>query len=198
MNGQHYNMNKNIKNKKGSVLIIVIVVSSILFTIGITFAFILEREILSQSYINRSQIALNIANSTLECVLYNDFQRNVFAPAFFGSSFIFSCGEFYQVRDKKKWGSERYFIKNIATETDNRLGKFEFRVIESENIDLNSVVSAPCAYVTMERSCSEALEHSKCQVTPTISLNIRGYYRCFDGHKENAEDQAVRKIEVSY
>ncbi len=66
-------------NKKGSVLVITVVVTVVLIAVGLTFTRIIEKEILRQSYTKRSISAFAIADSALECFLYNDFRKNTFA-----------------------------------------------------------------------------------------------------------------------
>ena len=186
--------------KKGSVLIIVLIMSSILFTIGITFAFILEKEVKGQTYAERSQKALNIANSALECFLYNDFQRNIFATRFFSTNPHFDCGNHYHIRGVGDWGSSVY--KPVVSSENARLGNFNFKVVESPKANLENVERAPCAYVDLNRECSimpaSSTASSICNAPIDVSIEIRGYYECSKSHEEGGEEQIVRRIQISY
>lgn len=199
----------DIKNKdRGSVLIIVIIISSILFSIGIAFAFILEKEVLRQIYSQRSQKALNIANSALECVLFNDFRRNVFSPTFLGRSSNFDCGDFYHVRNASGvdvWSGLEYFVNNIDIVTSGSASTrtYKFKIVESFDSDLSNVDSAPCAYVDVkkeERCISKAdAVVGTCTAKDILSsVEVRGYFRCSATHTENGNGQVVRKIKVFY
>ena len=176
---------------------IVLVVSSILFSIGISFAYILEREVLSQLYWSRSQVALNVANSALECVLYNDAQRNSFAQSIFGTARSFDCGSRYQVRNPGEWGTDPYVPRTVGTTDETRrLATFKFMVVETTNTDTAAVKNVPCAYAEMSRQCADGTSGISCNVE--VSLTIRGYDRCSLGHKEGSDGQVVRRVRVVY
>lgn len=179
----------------GSVLIIVIIISSILFSIGISFAFILEKEVLRQILGQRSQKALNIANSALECTLFNDFRRNIFSVSGVGKKPTFDCGQAYSVHNIDEWDKE-YKVENAGTPS-SRI--YKFRVIETLNINnnLNDADVVPCAYVSVERK--EKCEGPECVEREVLaSVEVHGYDRCFDGHSQETVGQVVRRLKVFY
>ena len=179
-------------NARGSVLIVVIIISSVLFSIGIAFAKILERELLSQVYAQRSIVAFNVANSALECVMYNNFQRGAFSSNhFFSRIDTVDCGSYFHVRstDSTKWGTTPYGLKDEGTNSQE--DKYKFKLVEHTSADLSSVSATPCAYVTVERDCSDGVCSS--------FVDVRGYALCSanESESQHAAD-GVRRLRLQF
>ena len=84
-------------------MIITIIITAILLSIGATLASILDKEITRQIYGKQSQLAMNIANSALECVLFNDFYRSIFQTVTEeNQSNKVDCGGIYQVAKNRR------------------------------------------------------------------------------------------------
>lgn len=174
-------MNKNrlhTTTHKGSVLVVSVVITTVLTSIGIAFASILEKERRKQVYNQRSQIALNIANSALECTLYNDFHRLAFDRGIF-----IECGDEYGAREQDDW--YRPFkvtfdrtLKDVYTyEIVERASK------ENKKKAWEDLVNVPCARVTVRKGEAKTIE-------------VKGYDRCSSGNE--AERNLVRRFKVIY
>lgn len=187
------NMNKEIKNNKGSVLIMTIIITSILFSIGISFAIILERQVVNQIFLNKSQVAINIANSAYECVLYNEFRRALFEEGNSGREV--DCGPFYnvyQVPTSSSTSSEWSNYTLIDLEERQNEVEYEFEIVE--NINTENVTPA-CARVTLQKTCPVDAT-GICPTEIQNELNIRGFDRCENPSTE--ERSVVRRLRVFY
>ncbi len=70
--------NIKIKNKKGFVLFIAIMVSSILISVAMFIAFIAQKELILAQSAKSTQQAFYAADSAVECALYQDFRKAEF------------------------------------------------------------------------------------------------------------------------
>lgn len=178
----------------GSVLIVTILITSVLFGIGTAFASILEKEVARQVYEDRSQKAINIANTALECALYNDFRRHAFNALVESDSTVL-CGDLYQVRTVSNWNNPYYPSTDHGTVAGT--GTYEFAIIESQNVNLSGVSGVPCAHTILQRRCVGSTSGTSC-ISEVIdsSIEVRGYDRCSSGD-ENQRD-IVRRFKVYY
>lgn len=195
---------KTTKNKnEGSVLIVAIIITAVILSIGITISSILEKEVVRQIYGRHSQIAMNVANSALECVLFNDFRRGVFQPLIERRYDNVDCGNLYQVRKGSDWSVTTY--KPSADQTTagaSGTATYQFVVIRSERSDVTNVSFAPCAHVTVARKCvSGTVVRSGGTVCRNgaieTTIEVRGYNRCASGEAESAR-KLVRRFKVRY
>ena len=168
---------KNTHHTKGSILIFSIIITAILTSIGIAFASILEKEARKQIYASRSQVALNIANSALECTLYNDFRRQVFDYSLFSVPKTFDCGDLYKARNNDDWNT-----RFTPVTSDNT---YEYEIIANDGIgDIDSSTSrVPCARVKVIKGAVSSIE-------------IKGYDRCSQG--DEAQRDLVRRFKITY
>ena len=185
---------------KGSVLVVTIVVTAVLLSIGITLASILEKDVLRQLYGRRSQTAMNIANSALECVLFNDFRRHTFQPLLTRIYDVVDCGELYQVRKGIDW-SVLYKPSDDESATDPAgTGTYEFVIIDSIVPDLSGVSEVPCAHITVKRVCIKGANTGTNTCNDGLietSTETKGYDACSSGEKES-DRGLVRRFKVYY
>ncbi len=194
---------KKIYTKKyengGSVLVVTVLVTAVLLAIGITLFSILEKDILRQSYGRRSQIAIRIANSALECALFNDFRRSAFQKISTRKYDEINCGDLYQVRKVGDWSA--YAPSKDERDTDPAgTGTYQFAVIQSTVKDLKDVSSVPCARVTVKKVCvSGATVGTNICNDGLIesSIEVKGYSSCSSGETE-ASRELVRRFKVYY
>ncbi len=200
------------KHTEGSVLVLTVVISTVLFTLGIAVASILQKEVLRHIYSDRSAVALNVANAALECTLYNDFRRFLFNPLFSGNirtrTAKFDCGSIYQVRSISDW-STRY-VAESETINDRRTGegRYTFAVIQltASNLntfsdpygDISGIANVPCAHVTVEKKCVEKESGRRNCKNDIIesSIEVRGYFSCAQGNESSRD--VVRRFKVFY
>ena len=194
-------MNTKKKNNRGSVLVIVVVITSVLLGIGVAFSSILEKEIIRQLYGERSQTALNIANTALECTLYNDFRRHAFDGDLFGLKPRLDCGALHQVRLIDA-GAEDWTVP-YSPETHQVRGKLTgesthtYVVIASDRTDLTGVSDVPCARLTVKKECTrDAGTDAVCDGEIVASVEVRGYHGCSAGNE--ASRDLVRRFRVRY
>lgn len=161
---------------KGSVLVMSVIITTVLTSIGIAFASILEKEVRKQVYSQRSQVALNVANSALECTLYNDFRKRTFDPPLASSVSRFDCGDLYHVRMLGDWNSV------FVPQKSKTIHKYEI-IASSEEVNANSI-NVPCARVIVTRDSTDS------------SIEIKGYDRCSEG--DESERDLVRRFKVTY
>ncbi len=190
-----YKQNKN----KGSVLVTTIAVTAVLLAIGITLTSILEKDVTRQVYGKRSQIAMNIANSALECVLFNDFRRQTFEKLLSRKYDALDCGELYQVRKGSDWS---ILYKPSSDEDDSTpigTGTYQFVVIDSPAKNLNGISKVPCAHITVKKVCSKGVTNSNICTEGLIesSTEVKGYSICSSGETESSRD-LVRRFKVYY
>ena len=78
-------MTKNNLPKKGSILILAIILSSVFLTIGLAVTSIVYKELLRLDVYKRSQAASAIADTAWECALYQEYREFLFSDtdAFF-------------------------------------------------------------------------------------------------------------------
>lgn len=193
------------KANNGSVLIITIVITGVLLSVGITLASILEKEITRQAYGRQSQLAMNIANSALECALFNDFHRFTFRSASLARRIHDSvdCGELYQVRSDSDWSSENVYVpsSNDKESTVLGTGRYQFVVIDSGKEDLLGE-SVSCALVAVDKQCvgstSTVGSNQVCDDgLIKTSIEVRGYSVCSSGEDEDIR-KLVRRFKVHY
>lgn len=199
--GDRVSMNILKENNRGSVLVIVVVITSVLFGIGVAFSSILEKEIIRQLYGERSQTALNIANSALECTLYNDFRRHVFNEVLFGQGVKFDCGPLFQVRrinqGVEEW-SEVYRPKeHQISGTVTGENTHTYVIIASDQADLSGVSFVPCAQVTVKKECTnDTGDDTICDGLIVSSVEVKGYHVCSSGDASSRE--LVRRFKIRY
>ena len=176
----------------GSVLVVTILITSVMFGIGTTFASILEKEVSRQVYEDRSQTSINIANTALECALYNDFRRNVFTSSVARSV---TCGSLYQIRPTGDWSGTYSAATGHGTVTGT--GTYEFAVIDSRDESLSGVSDVPCAHVIVERRCVGDTTGTVCDSgIISVSIEVRGYDACSSGDERQRD--VVRRFKVHY
>ena len=194
----------------GSVLIITIVITSVLLSIGVTLATILEKEITRQSYGRRSQVAINVANTALECTLFNDFRRSVFRSAALAErvNHTVECGELYEVRaDDLTIPDDDWSKEYVASLGDDQVipgaGIYSFIVIRSDGADLSEPgLQVPCAHVVVTKECV-GNDPNDPRVTTCAdglletSIEVRGYDSCSRGQRES-DRGLVRRFRVYY
>lgn len=192
---------KKYKNS-GSVLVVTILVTAVLLAIGITLFSILEKDILRQSYGRRSQIAIRIANSALECALFNDFRRSTFQKLLTRKYDEINCGDLYQVRKGDDWSA--YVPEEDEHDEDPAgTGTYQFIVIQSmvSTVDnLKSVSNVPCAHVTVKKVCVNGTTVGTNICNGGLiesSIEVKGYSSCSSGETE-ASRELVRRFKVYY
>ena len=187
-------------NNKGSVLVITIVVTAVLLGVGTTLASILEKEITRQFYGQQSQIAMNMANSALECILFNDFHRHAFQPLVTRRYNTVDCGELYQVRKGTDW-SVMYTPASDEKGTNSAgTGSYQFVIIDSDQTNLTGVSKVPCAHITVEKKCANGTVVGTNVCTGGLieaSIEVKGYSSCSSGEKE-IDRRLVRRFKVHY
>ena len=200
---------KKIYTKKyensGSVLVITILVTAVLLAIGITLFSILEKDILRQSYGRRSQIAIRIANSALECTLFNDFRRSAFQTLLTRKHDEVNCGDLYQVRKGTNWSA--YSLSADEKEFKGApagTGTYRFVVIQStvSGVDdlLKNVSNVPCAHITVKKVCTNGVTVGTNVCSGGLiesSIEVKGYSSCSPGEAE-AGRELVRRFKVYY
>ena len=192
----------------GSVLILTMIISSVLFSIGISLASILEKEVTRHLYADRAVVALNIANTALECTLYNDFRYFAFNENLRDQGlFKFTCGNVYQVRNHGDW-SEPYVPQSTTTGDARGTGTYQYDIIQVDkatvlnldsNTNLDSKTGMPCASVTVKKLCTGGTSGGAvkvCEGSIESSIEVKGYFACSEG---NESDRAlVQRFQVYY
>lgn len=208
-------MKKNIK-AKGSVLILTLLLSSVLFAIGISFTFIIENEVRRQNFSEEALKAFLIADTAVECTLYNDFRLLAFSFRGEGSSDInFSCGPNLIAIPKidpekaEDWNM-RLSIGKIRASRDEigkEGGHVEGRpglVLEELGVSYNYIITEengnvdlrrPCAEVSVRKKCG-GIENDRCKDKSNIvsELEVLGYNYCSRGKR----GEVVRRIIYQY
>ena len=190
----------SVKSKRrGSVLVATVAITAVLLAIGITLASILEKDIIRQLYGKRSQIAMNVANSALECVLFNDFQRNAFETLLKRKYDALDCGELYQVRKGSDWSVLYTPSSDEVRGTPPGTGTYQFIIIESTAENLNGISRVPCAHVTVKKVCTKRVTSQNTCADGLIesSIEVKGYSTCSSGETESGRD-LVRRFKVYY
>lgn len=190
------------QQNNGSVLVITILVTAVLLAIGVTLFSILEKDIIRQSYGRRSQIAIRIANSALECTLFNDFRRLTFQALLARKYDEIDCGDLYQVRKGSDWSA---YIPSKDEDRDNPTGTgtYQFVVIQSlvQGVDeLKNVSKVPCAHVTVKKVCASGVSAGTNICNDGLiesSIEVKGYSSCSSGETE-ASRGLVRRFKVYY
>ena len=193
-------MRKYLSDKRGSVLIITVLISSIMFSIGIALTGILEKEVRRYFYNERSQRAINVANSALECVLFNDFRRLIFDDLSSQKGGTIDCGGLYHALVKGEWSKE-YSPSNQKSAGSGDIageGAYEFVIVESHQTDFVANPGPyPCAYVTVKKSCvgeKNALG-TECLGVIAKSIEVRGHNAC---KESGVDDDVVRRFKIFY
>ena len=182
---------------EGSVLIITVLIAAVMFSIGIALAGILEKEVRRQLYGERSQRAINVANSALECVLFNDFRRLAFDSVLAAPNIPLDCGDLYHAVEKSDWSKE-YVPDNVGTNLAPGEGTYEFVIVQSNSSAFTSTSSHPCAYTTIEKVCEGSKSDSGkiCDSGIIVnSIEIRGYNIC---EQDNPDEELVRRFKIYY
>ena len=169
-------------------------------TIGITLTSILEKDVFRQVYGRQSQIAMNIANSALECTLFNDFQRHVFEALVTRRYDAVDCGELYQVRKGTDWSVRYSPSSDESKDSPAGTGTYQFVVIDSDREDVRRVSRVPCAHITIKRECIEGVNTGTNTCNKGLveaSIEVRGYNACSSGESESSRG-LVRRFKVYY
>lgn len=184
---------------KGSVLVATIAITAVLLAVGITLSSILQKDILRQLYGKRSQIAMNVANSALECVLFNDFQRNTFETLLTRKHNALDCGELYQVRKGSDWSVIYTPSSDESNSTPPGTGTYQFVIIDAPTQNLSRIINVPCAHVTVKKVCSKRVTGNNTCADGLIesSIEVKGYSTCSSGEAEASRD-LVRRFKVYY
>ena len=194
--------------KSGSVLILTIIISSVLFSIGISLASILQKETARQLFGLRSAEAIAIANTAFECTLYNDFNRFAFFTTTSGvlSAQSLDCGEPYPVRAVGDWSIP--YVPTLEDSVAVGTGRYTFVVLqlgsdssEDSTAPMDSKTDLPCAQVTLQRRCvlgtTAQGDQTICSEGVIESLvDVHGYAFCSEGDRE--ERRLVRRFRVYY
>ena len=191
---------KKIGNNSGSVLVVTIVVTAVLLAIGVTLSSILEKDIIRQTYGKRSQAAMNIANSALECTLFNDFRRHTFQALVTRKYDVVECGELYQVRKGSDWTVAYVPSSDESATNPTGTGTYQFVVIDSIVPNLTGVSEVPCAHITVKKVCSKGVNTGTNICTEGLiesSIEVKGYNACSSNEKES-DRGLVRRFKVYY
>lgn len=188
------------KTNKGSVLIITIIITAILLSIGTTLASILEKEFTRQAYSKQSRLAMNMANSALECVLFNDFHRSMFQSLIERKYNEVGCGKLYQVRKNNESNTWVVYTPSSDEGVDDEPGTgiYQFVVIDSEKEDLSDA-QVPCAHITVSKRCVGGPTDDNICENGLIetSIEVKGYSSCSSGESES-DRKLVRRFKVYY
>ena len=192
--------------RKGSVLVIAVLLSSTFFSIGIVLATILQKEVIRQGIATRSSVASNIVHDAFECALYNDFRRGVFNDTIFSSggvNNVVDCGSVYKVRALTRGGlsEEEYVALNNGSAFSNPgkqrgEGHFEFVILRNDRVDGANQEQAPCAHVVVRKECATR-EQGCSSETIKSYVEIRGYFSC-RSFLSNDDRSVVRRLRVFY
>ena len=206
MNNTQHNTRTR-RDNRGSILILTIVIATVLFSIGISIASILEKEVKRHRYADQSIIALNVANTAFECTLYNDFRSDVFNSGRDIAGSV-DCGRIYQVRSGSDW-EEPYEADPVSgTNTASGTGRYEFTVIQLDKTrvvtigttpDLDDGIERPCANVVVRKQCLMTLP-SGATVCPNglieSYIEVKGYFSCMEGNESSRD--LIRRFRVYY
>ena len=185
------------KTNKGSVLIITIVITAILLSIGATLAAVLDKEVTRQIYSRHSRLAMNMANSALECVLFNDFYRAMFQSLTEREYSEVNCGELYQVRKEDDWSVPYDPASDESGNEALGTGTYQFVIIDSEEEDLSGV-RVPCAHIKVEKKCVIGSTNNVCEdELIESSIEVKGYNACSSDESES-DRNLVRRFKVRY
>lgn len=188
------------RRDKGSVLIIAMVMTAVLFSIGLAFASIIEKEVVRQHYSIRSQRAFAVADIAWECALYNDFRRLVFSEGGgFSGRARFSCGDDGNVKvrppeeDSFYTPTERIQKSSLSSRFSSNTGAYNFVVVhEGSEADVK-----PCADVSVQKRCVLSSGDSDCSDSEVIETRVVvvGYDSCsLDGSTEKRGDVRRRFV----
>ena len=203
---QQWGKGYRVTQKEGSVLILTIVISSVLFSIGISLASILQKEAARQSFGLQSAEAIAIANTAFECTLYNDFNRFAFFNIVSGSAGVqpLDCGGAYPIRAIGDWSAQ--YTPTLEDSSATGTGVYRFVVLQlgsdaTEDVtsNLSSKRAIPCAQVTLRRSCvlGVVTETATCTEGVIESIvDVHGYASCAEGDRR--ERKLVRRFRVYY
>ena len=197
------------KHNKGSVLVITLILSTILFSIGFVFSDFIAREIERQRYSSDSQVAFLVADSAWECTLYNDFRSLIFNDLEEDrQTQRFSCGSGYTAYDYDKDKGKAWEQKNeyapktrgqdISTPTkENVKSEYKFTVVKHTESDgdtiTDSSIARPCADVVVEKRCTR-VAGSNCEEFAS-EVRVVGYNSCSSPDKRG---DVVRRLNVEY
>ena len=191
---------KNREDKRGSVLAVTIVVTAVLLSIGITLSSILEKDITRQIYGRQSQTAMNIANSALECTLFNDFRWQTFQSLLAKKYDEVRCGELYQVRKGNDWSVTYKPSSDEVGSGAAGTNTYQFVVIDSETQTLTGVSEVPCAHITVKKECVKGINITNNTCNEGLiesSTEVKGYNSCSSGEKES-DRGLIRRFKVYY
>ncbi len=162
------------KNQKGSVLIISLIITSVVFSVGTTILHIGEKDKIRTSISYKSRDAVRVLDTVFECVLYHDFQNDLFNPKKIRIEKNLECGDnligFSGLYDDQ---SELLFSA-CDTSTDSTVSVCNFLV--RENIE--TYKNKPCALVNLEKNCSDGSDVSSCDASLKTKIDIISYDLC--------------------
>ena len=145
---------------------------------------------------------MNIANTAFECMLYNDFRRNVFESLLSSRFDAIDCGHLYAVREQADWSKEYSVKSGISTGAVVGTGLYSYTVIDTEGKDIATISKAPCANVVVNKRCvgtSSTVGSSIICDGGIIetTVEVKGYSACSSGDSES-DRELVRRFKVHY
>ena len=194
-------MERYINKNKGSVLIITILISTVLLTVGLSITAIIEKDLLRQLYAQRSEQAFRILDSAVECTLYNDLHNFSFRVVGAGSEpLIFRCN-----------GLDVFTESAAPIEVFNNQQKQEtYKVKGTVEFEFILVDSPSCAEVLVVKECitsGTGTRPNNCvnKSSPSTTIEIKGYDVCtrnngegFDFGEERGGLNIVRRQKLFY
>ena len=168
-----------------------------MFSVGVALAGILEKEVRRYFYNERSQRAINVANSALECVLFNDFRRLIFNDLGSLKNVPINCGGLYHALIERDW-SKRYIPESTGSNEAKGEGVYNFVIVESHETDFaTSSGPYPCAYITLKKKCDGEKNPvtNRCSGVIVKSIEVRGYNAC---KESGPDDDIVRRFKIFY
>jgi len=199
-------MNMIKEKNRGSVFVLAIIISAVLFSIGISITSILQKEVARQAYVDQSISAFNIGNTALECTLYNDFRRFVFSPSSVDGTRprSINCGILYKVRPINDWSREYVVSPKSGTNNQPGTGEYEYVVIQldktsvsNNSVNLRSLSEVPCASITLKKQCSGVVENGVCKDGLIENfIEVKGYHSCSQGNESSRT--VVRRFRIKY
>ena len=167
-------MKKMFKNQKGSVLIISLIITSVVFSVGATILNISEKDKIRTSISYKSSNAVRVLDTVFECVLYHDFQNDLFNPRKIRIEKNLECGDNLIGFSGLYNDQSELPFSACDTSTDTKISMCDFLVRE----DSETYNNKPCALVHLEKSCSDGSDISSCDANLKTKIDIISYDLC--------------------
>ncbi len=182
-------MKKIFKNQKGSVLIISLIITSVVFSVGTAILAIAEKDKLRTSISYKSYNAVRLLDTVFECVLYHDFQNDLFNPRKSRIDKNIECADDL-VGFSELYSDSLALPFSSCDISDTKVSKCDFLVRK----DTTDYKSSACAQVLLEKSCSDGSDVTNCNVHLNTKIDIISYDLC------NFSNSNVvhRRINISY